>query len=241
MATASTARAALATVEAADAAASLAQLPGVLLPALVNLVGADSALWTELDLTPAPGQAAGSLPGRIVGYPEPLLTEETALALERHARDFPLTCHTRPGGDGRVTAPVESGGEAAVHLGAGHDRRREGEHGHGEAQRIRVSLGHARGGRGDADSVDLAFKPRPMGGPKGLRARIAIVIGERVGERGGGTVADLGVAVEPGEHVARRGTAQSHERREGDSGGECEHDDPGDAKDARRELPGACP
>ena len=101
MATASTVRAALATVEAADAAASLAQLPGMLLPALVNLVGADSALWTELDLTPGPGQAAGSLPSRIVGYPEPLLTEETALALERHARDFPLTCHTRPGGDGR--------------------------------------------------------------------------------------------------------------------------------------------
>jgi DNA-binding CsgD family transcriptional regulator len=101
MATASTVRAALATVEAADAAASLAQLPGVLLPALVNLVGADSALWTELDTTPGPGQAAGPLPGRIVGYPEPLLTEETALALERHARDFPLTCHTRPGGDGR--------------------------------------------------------------------------------------------------------------------------------------------
>jgi DNA-binding CsgD family transcriptional regulator len=73
----------------------------MLLPALVNLVGADSALWTELDLTPGPGQAAGSLPGRIVGYPEPLLTEETALALERHARDFPLICHTRPGGDGR--------------------------------------------------------------------------------------------------------------------------------------------
>ena len=101
MATASTVRAALATVEAADAAASLAQLPGVLLPALVDLVGADSALWTELDLTPGPDQAAGPLPGRIVGYPEPLLTEETALALERHAREFPLTCHTRPGGDGR--------------------------------------------------------------------------------------------------------------------------------------------
>ena len=101
MATASTVRAALATVEAADAAASLAQLPGVLLPALVSLVGADSALWTELDLAPGPGAATGSLPGRIVGYPEPLLTEETALALERHARDFPLTCHTRPGGDGR--------------------------------------------------------------------------------------------------------------------------------------------
>jgi DNA-binding CsgD family transcriptional regulator len=101
MATASTVRAALATVEAADAAASLAELPGVLLPALADLFGADSALWTELDLTPRAAQAAGPLPGRIVGYPEPLLTEETALALERHARDFPLTCHTRPGGDGR--------------------------------------------------------------------------------------------------------------------------------------------
>lgn len=101
MATASTVRAALATVEAADAAASMAELPGVLLPALVDLFGADSALWTELDLTPRAVQAAGPLPGRIVGYPEPLLTEETALALERHARDFPLTCHTRPGGDGR--------------------------------------------------------------------------------------------------------------------------------------------
>jgi DNA-binding NarL/FixJ family response regulator len=101
MATASTVRAALATVEAADAAASLAELPGVLLPALADLFGADSALWTELDLGPRAAQAAGPLPGRIVGYPEPLLTEETALALERHARDFPLTCHTRPGGDGR--------------------------------------------------------------------------------------------------------------------------------------------
>ena len=80
-----------------------------------------------------------------------------------------------------------------------------------------------------------------MGGPKGLRARIAIVIGERVGERGGGTVAHLGVAVEPGEHVARRGAAQSHERRESDSGGEREQNDAGDAKDAWRELPGACP
>lgn len=101
MATASTVRAALATVEAADAAASLTQLPELLLPALMNLVGADSALWTELDVTPGPDLAAVPLPGRVVGYPEPLLTEETALALEQHARDFPLTCHTRPGGDGR--------------------------------------------------------------------------------------------------------------------------------------------
>ena len=69
-----------------------------------------------------------------------------------------------------------------------------------------------------------------MGRPKGLRARVAVVVGELVSKRGGGTVAYLRVAVEPGEHVARRGTAQSHERREGDSGAEREQDDAGDAK-----------
>jgi DNA-binding NarL/FixJ family response regulator len=95
MAAASTVRAALAAVEAADAAASLANLPALLLPALVNLVGADCALWTELD------QAAGSPPRRMVGYPGPLLDEQTAAAVEKHAQDFPLIRHTRPGGDGR--------------------------------------------------------------------------------------------------------------------------------------------
>jgi DNA-binding CsgD family transcriptional regulator len=95
MAAASTVRAALAAVEAADAAASLADLPGLLLPALVNLVGADCALWTELD------QAAGSPPSLMVGYPGPLLDEQTAAAVEKHAQDFPLTRHTRPDGDGR--------------------------------------------------------------------------------------------------------------------------------------------
>lgn len=95
VATRSMVRAALATVEAADAAASLADLPGLLMPALVNLVGADSVLWTEL------GQAAGRVPGRITSYPGPLLDGEAAMALEQHARDFPLMCHTRPGGDGR--------------------------------------------------------------------------------------------------------------------------------------------
>ena len=101
MATARTVRAALATVEAADAAASLTELPGLVLPALMDLVGADSALWTELDPTASLDLSPGILPGRVVGYPEPLLTVETALALEAHARDFPLICHTRPGGDGR--------------------------------------------------------------------------------------------------------------------------------------------
>jgi DNA-binding NarL/FixJ family response regulator len=95
MAAASTVRAALAVVEAADAAASMADLPGLLLPALVTLVGADCALWTELD------PAAGSSPRRVASYPGPLLDEQTAEALEKHAQDFPLTRHTRPGGDGR--------------------------------------------------------------------------------------------------------------------------------------------
>lgn len=91
----STVRAALATVEAADAAASLADLPRLLLPELMTAFGADSALWTELDRT------AGSLPSRVVANPEPLLNHEAATALEQHAPDFPLTRHTRPGGDGR--------------------------------------------------------------------------------------------------------------------------------------------
>jgi DNA-binding CsgD family transcriptional regulator len=91
----STVRAALATVEAADAAASLAELPDLLLPLLVSLVGADSVLWTELDLSASP------LPLRIVSYPDGLLDEQAAMALERHAEHFPLTRHTRPGGDGR--------------------------------------------------------------------------------------------------------------------------------------------
>lgn len=101
MATARTVSAVLATVEAADAAASLTELPGLLLPALAGLVGADSALWTEMDVTTCPDYAVGRLPGQVIGYPEPLLTEELAPALRRHARDFPLTRHTRPGADAR--------------------------------------------------------------------------------------------------------------------------------------------
>jgi DNA-binding CsgD family transcriptional regulator len=95
MATHSRLRAALATVEAADAARNLTELPDLLLPALMDAVGADSVLWTELD------EAAGPLPRRAVSYPERLLDRESAAALERHVADFPLTRHTRPGGDGR--------------------------------------------------------------------------------------------------------------------------------------------
>ena len=125
--------------------------------------------------------------------------------------------------------------------GPADDRRREGEHRHAETERVRVSLGHARRGRGDADRFDFALETRPMGRPKGLRAGIAVVVGERVGERGGGTVARLRVAVEPGQDVARRRAAQSHERRKGYSSAEREQDDAGDAEGPWRELPDACP
>jgi DNA-binding CsgD family transcriptional regulator len=57
--------------------------------------GVDSALWTELDET------AGSQPSRVIAYPEPLLDHAAVIALEQHAPGFPLTRHTRPGGDGR--------------------------------------------------------------------------------------------------------------------------------------------
>ena len=101
MATERTVHAALATVEAADAAASLTELPALVMPVLMELVGADSVLWTELDPAASPNRQPGLLPGRVMSYPEPLLTVETALALERHAPASPLVCHTRPGGDGR--------------------------------------------------------------------------------------------------------------------------------------------
>jgi hypothetical protein len=101
MAGRSTVRAALATVEAADAAASLVDLPGLLRPEPMTAFGADSAQWTELDKT------AGPLPSRVVAYPEPLLDHEAARALEQHAPGFPLTRHTRPGGDSRPVRPRE--------------------------------------------------------------------------------------------------------------------------------------
>src|SRR5579875_1131199 len=94
MATRSGVRAALATVEAADAATSLTDLPVRLLPALIDAVAAESALWTELDAV------AGAPPKRVVCHPEPLLDGVGAAALERHVPEFPLTRHTRPGGLG---------------------------------------------------------------------------------------------------------------------------------------------
>jgi len=94
MATRSGVRAALATVEAADAATSLTDLPVRLLPALIDAVAAESALWTELDAV------AGAPPKRVVCHPEPLLDGVGAAALERHVPEFPLTRHTRPGGAG---------------------------------------------------------------------------------------------------------------------------------------------
>src|SRR6202035_4489614 len=98
-----------------------------------------------------------------------------------------------------------------------------------EAERVRVPRGHAgRGGR-DPNGLEFALKPRPMGRPKGLRDRIAMVVGERIGERGGGTVAYLRIAIEPGQNVTRRRTAQSHERRKGCSKAEREQDHAADA------------
>jgi hypothetical protein len=163
------------------------------------------------------------------------------LAGVRRRVDPRIDAARRHGGDRRVAAPVEGRGEAAVHLGSGDHRRRERQQGHGEAERIGIPLGHAGRGRGDADGLDFTLKARPMGRPQSVRGRIAMIVGERIGERGGGTVTDLRIAVEPGEDVARRGATQSQEGRESRSGAEREQDNAGNANGARRELPGARP
>ena len=54
-------------------------------------------------------------------------------------------------------------------------------------------------------------------------------------------MAHLGVAVEPGQDVARGRAAQSHERRKGDPRCKREQDDARDAERPRRELPRARP
>ncbi len=77
--------------------------------------------------------------------------------------------------------------------------------------------------------------------PKRLRSRIAVIVGEVIGERRGGTVADLRVAVEPRQNVARCGPPQSNERREGHASAKREQDDASDADGPGRELPGAGP
>ena len=140
-----------------------------------------------------------------------------------------------------VAAPVEGGGEAAVHFRTGRDRGREGHQRDAEAERVGVALGHARGGRRDPDRLDRAFKPLAMGRPQGAGAGIAVVVGEAVGERRRGTVARARVAVEPRQNVARRRPAQPRERRKRDEGGEREHSDAADAGHPRRELPSAEP
>ena len=141
------------------------------------------------------------------------------------------------GGDRLVAAPVEGRREAAIGFRPGHDRRREGEQRHAEANRIGVALGHARGGRGDANRVDRTLETRPMRRPHRLGARIAVVVGEAVGERGGRPVVCSRVAVEARQDVARRRAAHPRERRERNPAGEREQDDAGDAQRPRRELP----
>lgn len=91
MASRCTARAALAVIEAADAAACFTQLPTLVLPALVELIGADSAGWSTL---------SHSGVRRYDGYPGPLLDAESAEFFERHRGDYPIVGHTRPGGPG---------------------------------------------------------------------------------------------------------------------------------------------
>ena len=148
----------------------------------------------------------------------------------------------RHGGDGLVAAPVESGGEAAVHLGSGDDRRREGEHRHAEAERVGVALGHAGRGRRETRMASTSRSSRAR-----WAAQSACVPGspwslasESASEEAGRWL-DLRVAIEPGQDVARRRPAQAHERRKGDAGADREQDDAGDANGARRELPGARP
>jgi hypothetical protein len=78
-------------------------------------------------------------------------------------------------------------------------------------------------------------------GPHRLRARIAVVVGEAVGKRGGGTMACSRVTVEPREDVARRRTAHTRQRREGNPARDREQHDPGDPQRPRRELPRSKP
>ena len=71
----------------------------------------------------------------------------------------------RRGGESLVAAPVEGGGEPAVHFRSGRDRRREGEKRNAKSDRIGVALDHTRGRRGDADRGHFAGHTRAVRRP----------------------------------------------------------------------------
>ena len=213
--------------------------PGLFGSFVLLVRGADRALDPRFDQA----RVAAHHQDRILGNIERL--RRRGLEVDHHRRpagvgrrvDPGVDAARRRGGDRRVAAPVEGGREAPIGFRPGRDRRREGEQRHAEANRIGVALGHARGGRSDANGVDRALESRPVGRPHRLRARIAVVVGEAVGERGGRTVVRSCVAVEPREDFARRRAAQARERRKRSPAGECEQHDAGDAERPRRELP----
>jgi DNA-binding CsgD family transcriptional regulator len=87
--------AAIAAIEAADAATHIDELPALVLPALAEAFGADTAAWTSFRGPPGQGGVRCHH-----GFPHPLLDDATAEAFERHLPGFPLGRHTRPGGPG---------------------------------------------------------------------------------------------------------------------------------------------
>jgi hypothetical protein len=137
-------------------------------------------------------------------------------------------------------APVEGGGEPAVEFRARRDRGRERHERDGEAQRVRIALGHVRGGRRDADFFDRAGEARLMRGPQRPGDRI-LVIGERVGERSRGPVVLPRVAIETGRDVAVRGPAEASEGDERSENREGKQRDAGDPHALRRYEPDAEP
>ncbi len=93
-------------------------------------------------------------------------------------------------------------------------------------------------GRRDPNALDLAREPRLVSGPQGARRRV-VVVGERVVERGRGTVRRAGVAIEPRRDVARGGPAEPEKRRERERDAQREQRHARDAHGARGEEPGA--
>ncbi|HEY2203629.1 MAG TPA: LuxR C-terminal-related transcriptional regulator [Pseudonocardia sp.] len=102
-------RCALEVVEAADAAAHVDELPALVLPALAEALGAETASWTTFV---GPRER---LVRRHTGYPGPLLDAAGAEAFERNLAGFPLGLHTRPGGAGHPVRRSDLQGKRALH------------------------------------------------------------------------------------------------------------------------------